>query len=97
MAKSPGCSPRRTSPKVRRIQADQRVALSVEEGVGVAEAWVTIEGTAAIVESGGLELARQLIDRYYSPERVAETWPSWEKMGDQWVVIAITPSRIRSG
>ncbi len=87
----------RTSPKVKRILADPRVALEVEEGVGVKEAWVSIEGTAEVVESGGLELARKLIDRYYSPERVAEAWPGWEKMGDEWVVLAITPSRIRTG
>jgi PPOX class probable F420-dependent enzyme len=87
----------RTSPKLRRIRRDPRVALSVEEPLGVAEAGVTIEGTAAIEDTGGLELARRLIERYYSPERVAETWPSWEAMAEQWVVIAITPSRIRSG
>ena len=87
----------KTSPKIRRIAADNRVALSVEEGVGAQERWVTIEGTAGVEESGGLALARKLIDRHYSPERIAETWPSWEKISDEWVVIAITPRRIRSG
>ena len=86
----------KTSPKIRRIATDNRVALSVEEGVGAKERWVSIEGSASVEESGGLALARKLIDRYYSPERIAETWPSWEKMGDEWVVIAITPRRIRS-
>jgi PPOX class probable F420-dependent enzyme len=86
----------KSSPKIRRIARDQRVALSVEEGVGMKERWVTIEGTGAVEISGGLALARKLIDRYYSAERIAETWPSWEKMGDEWVVIAITPTRIRS-
>src|SRR5688572_7515800 len=47
----------RTSPKIRRVQRDPRVALSVEEGVGVREAWVTIEGTASIEQSGGYELS----------------------------------------
>ncbi|OAI44121.1 hypothetical protein AYO38_10060 [bacterium SCGC AG-212-C10] len=86
----------RTSPKVKRIERDNRVTLSVEEGVGVPEAWVSIEGTATIETEGGLALARRLIDRYYDAARIAETWPSWEKMAAEWVVIAITPHRIRS-
>jgi PPOX class probable F420-dependent enzyme len=85
----------RHSPKIGRIRRDNRVALSVEEPVGKYEAWVTIEGTASIEESGGIELARRLIMRYYTPERARETLPGWEKMADDWVVIRITPARIR--
>jgi PPOX class probable F420-dependent enzyme len=87
----------RSSPKVKRIRADARVALSVEEPVGVAEAWVTIEGVATIEDTGGMELARRLAQRYYTPERATESLAAWEKMADQWVVIRITPTRIRSG
>lgn len=86
----------RGSEKVRRIKADPRVALSMETGVGEPEAWVTIEGDAAIRDKGGLELARKLIERYYTPERAAEVLPAWEKMVDEWVLIEIAPSRIRS-
>lgn len=86
----------RTSPKVKRIQRDPRVALSVEEPVGVSERWATIEGVATIEDEGGVELARRLAERYYTPERVAEVWPSWEK-NPNWVVLVITPRRIRSG
>lgn len=86
----------RTSPKVKRIQRDPRVALSVEEPVGVSERWATIEGVATIEEEGGVELARRLAERYYTPERVAEVWPSWEK-NPNWVVLVITPRRIRNG
>jgi PPOX class probable F420-dependent enzyme len=82
--------------KVRRIQADPRVALSVEEPAGVAEAWVTIEGTATIEESGGIELARRLVQRYYTPAKAAETLPGWEKMAAEWVIIRVTPTRISS-
>lgn len=87
----------RTSPKVKRIQRDPRVALAVEEGVGIPEAWVSIEGTATIEEEGGLELARKLADLYYTPEKVAEVWPSWEKNAANWVVLVITPRKIRAG
>lgn len=86
----------RTSPKVKRIQRDPRVALSVEEPLGVTERWATIEGVATIEEEGGVELARRLAERYYTPERVAEVWPSWEK-NPNWVVLVITPRRIRNG
>lgn len=86
----------RESPKIARIRADPRVALSVEEPVGVAESWVTIEGTAAIEESGGIELARRLAHRYYTPEKVAKTLPEWEKAAATWVVVRITPTHIRT-
>ena len=86
----------RKSAKVRRIEADPRVALSVEEPVGKPEAWVTIEGTAAIEQHGGIELARELIVRYYTPERAAAVLPSWEKSAADWVVIRLTPTRFES-
>jgi PPOX class probable F420-dependent enzyme len=85
----------RESEKVRRIQADPRVALSIEEPVGVPEAWVTIEGTAAI-EEGGIEVARRLAVRYYNPEKAAQTLAQWEQIADRLVVLVITPRRIRS-
>ena len=84
----------RKSPKVKRILADPRVALSVEEGVGVPERWVTIEGAVSIEDSGGWELARRLAPRYYAPERCAEALAGWEKIADQWVVLRIAPKRI---
>jgi hypothetical protein len=67
----------------------------VEEPVGVTEAWVSIEGSATI-EDGGLELARRLIERYYTPEQVAKTWPSWEARAASWVTVRVTPARVRS-
>jgi len=85
-----------TSPKVRRIRQDNRVSLTVAEPAGLREAWVTIEGTASIEDSGGIELARRLAPRYYTPERVAEVMPGWEAMANRWIIIRITPTRIRS-
>lgn len=84
------------SEKIARIKANGRVALSVAEAVGVQEAWVTIEGTAAVETEGGMDLAKRLLPKYYSPERVAKALPEWEKMAAQWVVISIDPTRIRS-
>ena len=85
----------RNSEKIRRIRSDPRVCLSVEEPVGVPEAWVTIEGTAAI-EEGGMELARRLAPRYYTEEKAARALEQWSRQADQWVLLEITPRRIRS-
>lgn len=86
----------RGSDKIRRLRRDPRACLHVEEGVGVPEAWVSIEGTVAIEEQGGIELARRLAPRYYGPEKAAATLVRWEKMADEWVVLALTASRVRS-
>lgn len=87
----------RHSPKMRRIQRDPRVALSVEEPVGVVEAWVTIEGTAVIEEAGGYELAERLAQRYYDEPRRSRSLARWFEERDNFVVIRIIPTRIRSG
>jgi len=84
-----------SSPKVRRIQRDPRVALSVEQPVGVSEAWVTIEGNA-VVERGGFALAERLAPRYYEPDRAKTALASWAAQRDHWVVLRITPRRVRS-
>lgn len=86
----------RTSRKIGQLRKDNRVCLTVAEPAGINEAWVTIEGTATIETSGGIELARRLAARYYTAEQVAAVMPGWEKMADRWVVIRITPTRIRS-
>jgi len=85
----------RDSEKIGRIRSDRRVCLSVEEPVGVPEAWVTIEGTAAI-EEGGMDLARRLAPRYYAPEKAARALDSWSAQAELWVLLKITPRRIRS-
>lgn len=82
--------------KLRRIEADQRVSLSVEEPVGVAEAWVNIEGSAEVKEQGGIELATRLADRYYEPEQAKQAVAKWSQFADNLRVIEITPRRIIS-
>ena len=86
----------RTVQKVKNIERDNRVALTVENPVSEKEAWVTIEGTAEILD-GGFELASKLAPIYYGPEKGAATLDSWAKLGPEyWALIKITPSRIRS-
>jgi PPOX class probable F420-dependent enzyme len=85
----------RDSPKIRRIEADPRVSLTVAEPAGVPEAWVTIEGEARVVE-GGFALAERLAPRYYPPEQAERALASWGAAADRWVVIEVTPRRVRS-
>ena len=84
----------RRSVQVARIKADPRVCLSIAEPVGVNEAWVSIEGIAQVIDEGGMDLARRLAPRYYTPEKSKEALTEWEKTN--WVVVEITPRRIQS-
>ncbi|HMO52941.1 MAG TPA: TIGR03618 family F420-dependent PPOX class oxidoreductase [Tepidiformaceae bacterium] len=85
----------KNSPKVKRIQADPRAALSVEEPVGIPEAWVTIEGTCSLTREGTRELIARLARRYYDPEKAEKSIKEW-LAADIWVTIEIPPKRILS-
>ena len=76
--------------------ADARVALSVEEPVGVQERWVTIEGIASLEEEGTSDLLKRLARRYYKPEKAEQTIGEWLADPSAWVTVVVTPSRIRS-
>lgn len=84
------------SSKLKRIARDPRVALSVEEGVGIEEAWATIEGTATVAPEGAVALIERLTPRYYAPGKAETTLKEWLAMEGYWVTITITPRRIRS-
>lgn len=86
----------RTSRKAGRIAADPRVALSVEEPVGVAERWVTIEGECTISDEGAVELIERLARRYYAAAKAEETIRSWTARPEMWVTLTVQASRIRS-
>jgi PPOX class probable F420-dependent enzyme len=86
----------RTSRKARRLAEEPRVALSVEEPVGVHERWVTIEGTCSISDEGTVALIERLTRRYYEPAKAEETIKSWTANPAIWVTLTITPTKIRS-
>ena len=86
----------RGSRKVKRLAADPRAALGVEEPVGVPERWVTLEGTIAIADGGAVPLIERLARRYYAPAKAEETIKSWTANAGIWVVLTLTPARIRS-
>lgn len=85
----------RGTAKVKRLAQDPRACLSVAEPVGVPEAWVTVEGTVAILDHGGLDLACRLATLYYEPEQAERTIAAWTKAGNR-VLLELTPTRIRS-
>ena len=86
----------RGSPKVRRLIADPRAALTVEEPVGVAERWVTIEGAVGFESEGTIELLMGLARRYYTGAKAEQAIVSWGANPEMWVTLVLTPKRIRS-
>jgi len=86
----------RTSRKAKRIAEEPRVALSVEEPVGVQERWVTIEGTCSITGEGTVGLIERLARRYYEPAKAEETIRAWTSRPEMWVTLTITPLKVRS-
>ena len=85
----------RDAGKVRRLRRDPRASLTVAVPVGAPEAWVTVEGTVAILDEGGKELGLKLAHVYYEGERREEAIAEWSQR-DDWVLLELTPTRIRS-
>ena len=85
----------RDAGKVRRLRRDPRASLTVAAPVGAPEAWVTVEGTVAILDGGGKELGLKLAHVYYEGKRREEAIAEWSRR-DDWVLLELTPTRIRS-
>ncbi len=87
-----------TSPKVKRIRADNRASLLVVNHLSELERWVAFDGTIRIVEKGGIELAEKLVKLYWDmsdPQR-KETLEFWRKDADSLWVLELSPTRIRT-
>ena len=85
----------RDAGKVRRLRRDPRASLTVAVPVGAPEAWVTVEGTVSILDEGGKELGLRLARVYYEGERREQAIAEWSRR-DDWVLLELTPTRIRS-
>ena len=86
----------RDTGKVRRLRRDNRACVTVHDPVGAPEAWVTVEGTVEIKDEGGGELALKLVPFYYGDtEKAKNTIDVWSKKTD-WVLLELTPTKIRS-
>ena len=85
----------RATGKVRRLRRNAHACVTVADPVGAPEAWVSVEGTVAILDEGGKELALKLAAAYYEGEHRQLTIESWSQ-SDDWVLLELTPTRIRS-
>ncbi len=87
-----------TSPKVKRIRADNRASLLVVNHLSELERWVAFDGNVRIVEEAGIKLAEKLTKRYWDmsdPQR-KETLELWRKSADSLWVLELSPTRIRT-
>ena len=83
--------------KIRRLRRDPRAALCIAEGVGLMEAWVSVEGTVERIDDlqRTRDFACRLAERYYEPDRAKQAIESWSK-ADGMVLLDLKPTRIRS-
>ena len=81
--------------KIRRLRRDPRAAVLVADGVGVPEAWVSVEGVVELSEDGARELAEKLAARYYEPDQ-AKAFIKQTAQTEQVALLSLTPTLIRS-
>ena len=81
--------------KVRRLRNDPRASLTVADGVGAPEDWVSVEGTVIILDEGGRELACKLAALYYEPVKAKKIIDVWSRK-DDWMLLELAPTRIRT-
>ena len=83
--------------KINRLRRDPRAALCIAEGVGIPEAWVSVEGTVELVDDlqRTRDFACRLAERYYEPDRAKKVIEAWSK-AEGLLLLDLKPSRIRS-
>jgi len=86
------------SPKLRRLTNDARASVLVVNHVDEKEQWVAFDGTVAVSDQGGLELAEKLAQRYWDlddPGR-ASALQSWRAMESEWRLLEMVPDNVRT-
>ncbi len=86
----------KSAAKIRRLAANPATTLTVYEGAGVPEAWVSIEGNARVSTDGVEELIGRLARRYYPAERAERILAQWLGSGPVFAMITVVPERVRS-
>ena len=86
------------SPKLRRLAHDARASVLVTNHIDEKEKWVAFDGTVAVSDDGGFELAEKLAQRYWDlndPVR-ASALESWRAMESGWRLLEMVPDDVRT-
>ena len=86
------------SPKLRRLANDARASVLVTNHIDEKEKWVAFDGTVAVSDEGGFELAEKLAQRYWDlndPVR-ASALESWRAMESGWRLLEMVPDEVRT-
>ncbi len=87
------------SKKVDRLRDRPAASLVIHNTVDEPEAWIAWDGDVTIGGPGAGDLALRLARRYWDlddPSRKA-TYDAWAEAPDTFVLLVMTPSRVRSG
>ncbi len=86
------------SPKIKRIKNDSRITLLVPNDLSEDEMWVAFDGIAKIRLESVMELIEQLAAKYWdlSDLKRKAALDSWKTTPEQFCMIELVPSRIRS-
>ena len=86
------------SPKLRRLANDARASVLVTNHVDEKEKWVAFDGSVAVSDEGGFDLAEKLAQQYWDlsdPGR-ASALESWRAMESGWRLLEMVPDRVRT-
>ena len=86
------------SSKLRRLANDARASVLVANNVDEKEKWVAFDGSVAVSDEGGFELAEKLAQRYWDlsdPDR-ASALEIWRSMKSGWRLLEMVPDKVRS-
>ena len=86
------------SPKLRRLAIDARASVLVTNHVDEKEKWVAFDGTVAVSDQGGFDLAEKLARRYWDlndPGRAAAL-ETWRAMQSEWRLLEMVPDDVRT-
>ena len=87
------------SSKLRLVERDPRITVTVVNDVDEPECWVAFDGAAEIEEAGGLALAERLADRYWDLDDPTKrsALDGWRSGGDEALRrIVLRPRAIRT-
>ena len=86
-----------TGGKLKRLANDPRATVLVANHPDEMETWVSFDGSIAIHDEGGIEMAERVFDHYYpEPDERRPALNAWRQMADKWRLLELVPTRIRT-